>query len=293
MPAIPKAPSSERAAPEPHEAAKSHEEESPHEVDWQLGLGLGEEAGQSLNGESPGEKPVSEEESKGGRRNGSCEESDQAGSHQEERSSEDPQKVRARTGDSGTEMRLVQSRRDSPARVHRTNYTRMGAASLAAKIQFVMPPSGRVTPGLGAEVRIMDTREVETHHGGSMTGRTFGVFTSASETVVEWAREVDRFDERRPVRENAFLWALTEFHEENWVQARRRFAAAGEPKWSRHCLRKWSARSLRTFPQEIEFPSIEYESLAEYGEEMGAFYYGGKWKRARPRRSRRPLWPGV
>jgi hypothetical protein len=292
MPHAPKAPHREGSAEKPREADKSHKEESPHEVDWQLGLGLKEEPEQSLHGESPGERPVNEEGSKGGGRNGSYEGPDQAESHQEESGSKGSQAT-TRAGGSGAEMRLVQSRRDNPARAHRTNYARMGAATLAAKIQFVMPPSGQVTPALGAEVRIMDTREVKTRHGSSVTGRTFGVFTSASATVVEWAREVDRFDERRPVRENAFLWALTEFHEENWVQARRLFAAAGEPKWSRHCLHQWSARSLRTFPREIEFPSIEYESFAEYGEEMGAFYYGSRWKRARPRRSRRPLWPGV
>ena len=235
--------------------------DKPCEVDWQLGLGL--ERG---NGAKAGEIP-------------------------EERSGTGPQKATTRTNDSGGEMRLVEKRRESPG--GRRNYARMGAARLAAKIQVVMPPSGRVVPGRGAEVRVVGTREVPQPCGPPRSRRTHGVFTTASPTAVEWARGLDRSAGGRPIRENAFLWALSEYHEENLVGARRLFAAAREPKWSRHCLRKWSARTLRTFPHEIEFPSVEYESFAEYGEQMGAFYYGGTWKRARPRRSRWPLWPGV
>lgn len=261
MPRAPKALNREESADKPREAAKSGEEESPHEVDWQLGLGL--ERG---NGTKAEEIP-------------------------EQKSGTGPQKATPHTNDSGGEMRLVEKRRESPGGGR--NYARMGAARLAAKIQLVMPPAGRVVPGRGSGVRIVSTREVPQPCGPTKTRRTHGVFTSASTAAVEWARGLDRSAGGRPIRENAFLWALSEYHEGNVVGARRLFAAAREPKWSRHCLREWGARTLRTFPHEIEFPSVEYESFAEYGEQMGRFYYGGEWKQARPRRSRWPLWPGA
>ena len=261
MPRAPKVLSKEESADKPREAAKSREEESLHEVDWQLGLGLGKG-----NGAKAGEIP-------------------------EEKSSSGCPPAKARTFDSGAEMRLIEKRRESPR--GRRNYARMGAARLAAKIQLVMPPAGRVVPGRGVGVRIVSTREVPQPCGPTETRRTHGVFTSASPAAVEWARGLDRSAGGRPIRENAFLWALSEYHEGNVVGARRLFAAAREPKWSRHCLREWSARTLRTFPHEIEFPSVEYESFAQYGEQMGRFYYGSEWKQAQPRRSRRPLWPGV
>lgn len=191
------------------------------------------------------------------------------------------------------DMRLVKKRRGDPSSARRTNYARMGAASLAARIQFVAPPAGFVAPGHRAEVRVVDTHEVKRKCGAvetTVTGKTFGVFTDASETAVRWAKEIDIRAEERPVREIAFLWALQEQHEENWVQARRLFAAAGEKRWSKYCLRKWDASQLRTFPHEIEFPSGAYASFAEYGEEYGSFYFGGKWRDARPRGSREMLW---
>jgi hypothetical protein len=190
-------------------------------------------------------------------------------------------------------MRLVCKRRGDPSGARRTNYARLGAASLAARIQFVASPSGRVVPGQGADVRVTDTRDVKRRCGAALTtvtAKTFGVFTDASETAVRWAKEIDIRHDERPVREVAFLWALQEQHERNWVKARRLFAAAAERRWSKHCLRKWSAKKLRAFPHEIEFPSGSYDSFDEYGERYGAFYFGGDWRKAQPRESRSQMW---
>jgi hypothetical protein len=173
----------------------------------------------------------------------------------------------------------------------RENYARLGAASLAAKIQLVMAPSEYAHPELEVGVRVVGEREVRRTGLGTARLRTYATVTDARETAVEWAEAMDIWADGRPVREQAFLWGLTEWHQEQWVTARRLFAAAGEPKWSRAALRAWDASTLRTFPHEIEFPSRAYETFAKYGEAYGRFYFGGAWQDALPRESRAPLWP--
>jgi len=187
---------------------------------------------------------------------------------------------------------LREVKRQRQRRTHgRENYARLGAASLAAKIQLVMAPSDYAHPGLEVDVRVVDEREVERTGLGTAALRTYATVTDAPKATVEWAKAMDTWADGRPVREQAFLWGLTEWHQEQWVTARRLFAAAGEPKWSNAALRKWDASTLRTFPHEIDFPSRAYETFSAYGEAYGRFYFGGAWTEALPRGSRAPLWP--
>jgi hypothetical protein len=191
---------------------------------------------------------------------------------------EDPNGEDPDGSDEGS-MREVLRRRQRRA-MGRENYARLGAASLAARLQLVMPPADRVHPGQEVGMRVIEKREVRRHGLGTATLRTYGTFTSATPAAVRWADSLDTWADTRPVRERALLWALTEWHQEKWVAARRLFAAAGEPKWSRHALRKWDASSLRAFPHEIEFPSRAYDTFGDYETAMGRFYFSGAWNEA-------------
>ena len=206
------------------------------------------------------------------------------------RMEEDGDEGRDEDGRPEPATREVKRRRQRRA-CGRENYARLGAASLAAKIQLVMAPSEYAHPELEVGVRVVGEREVQRTGLGTARLRTYATVTDARETAVEWAEAMDIWADGRPVREQAFLWGLTEWHQEQWVTARRLFAAAGEAKWSRAALRAWDASRLRTFPHEIEFPSRAYETFAEYGEAYGRFYFGGGWEDALPRESRAPLWP--
>lgn len=190
--------------------------------------------------------------------------------------------------DPDADLRLVARKRPHRSQSSPNKYNRMGAGSLAARIQY-LANGRRLVPDQAVEVREIDRRET----GGrfSQTLITYGVFTAAQDWVVRWAEGLDPHADGRPPRETALIWGLSEWHIGNWVRARRLFAAAREPKWSQHALSKWEARTLRAFPREIRFPSHSYETFAEYGETYGAFYFGSNWEGAQPRRSRTPLWP--